>query len=162
MILNWLKQNYPHNVCGVRIASIAGKSYKAVINDSELSGDICYSYGRTKAKFLHDYCTVSKPDYYAHIPPIFKEELIYYLSFIQDKFDKVTMKCKKGIYHRKDLGVVLRLQINPIKTVDTYTYPPTEAFLLVKWFTEIQDTHKVSEELEEYIAKEMALEILEG
>lgn len=57
---------------------------------------------------------------------------------------------------------MLRLQINPIKTVDVYTYPPTEAFLLVKWFTEIQDTHKVPEELEEYIAKEMALEILEG
>lgn len=40
--------------------------------------------------------------------------------------------------------------------------PPTEVFLLVKWFIEIQDTHTVPEELEEYITKDMALEILEG
>lgn len=162
MVLNWLKQKFPDHVCGVRVASIAGKSYKAVIDDHELSGDICYSYGRTKAKFLHDYCIVNEPDYYAHIPPIFTKELIYYISFIQDKFDRLTTKCKKGVYFREDLGVVLRLQINPIGNVDALLYPPTDAFLLVKWFTEIQYTHKVPEELDEYIAKEMALEILEG
>jgi hypothetical protein len=162
MILNWLKQKFPDHFCDIRVVSIAGKSYKAVIDDRELSGDICYSYGRTKAKLLHDYCTVDEPNYYAHIPPIFKEELIYYISFIQDKFDRITTHCKKGVYFREDLGIVLRLQINPIKYEATYTYPPADAFLLVKWFTEIQDTQKVPEDLEEYITKEMALEILEG
>lgn len=160
MIPNWLRQKFPDHFCSIRIPCVDGKDYKAVIDDSGLSGDISYSYAKTRARNLRDFCMTDTIEDWNTIPPIFRNELIYYLAFIQDKFDKITTKCKKGIYFRKDLGIVLRLQINPIKT--EYTYPPTDAFLLVKWFTEIQYTQKVPEELEEYIAKEMALEILEG
>lgn len=160
MILNWLKQKFPDHFCSIRISCVDGKDYKAVIDDSGLSGDISYSYAKTRARNLKDFCMTDTIEDWNTIPSVFREELIYYLSFIQDKFDRITTKCKKGIYFRKDLGIVLRLQINPIKP--EYIYPPTDAFLLVKWFTEIQYTQKVPEELEEYIAKEMALEILEG
>ena len=160
MILNWLRQKFPDPFCSIRISYVNGKEYKAVIDDSGLSGDISYSYAKTKAKNLKDFCMTDTIEDWNTIPSVFREELIYYLAFIQDKFDKITTKCKKGIYFRKDLGIVLRLKINPIKT--EYTYPPTDAFLLVKWFTEIQYTQKVPEELEEYITKEMALEMLEG
>lgn len=160
MILNWLKQKFPDHFCSIRIPCVDGKDYKAVIDDSSLSGDISYSYAKTRARNLKDFCMTDTIEDWNTIPSVFREELIYYLSFIQNKFDRITTKCKKGIYFREDLGIVLRLQINPIKT--EYTYPPIDVFLLVKWFTEIQYTHKVPEELEEYIAKEMALEILEG
>lgn len=160
MILNWLKQKFPDHFCSIRISYVDGKDYKAVIDDSGLSGDISYSYAKTRARNLKDFCMTDTIEDWNTIPSVFREELIYYLSYIQDKFDRITTKCKKGIYFRKDLGIVLRLQINPIKT--EYIYPPTDAFLLVKWFTEIQYTQKVPEELEEYIAKEMALELLEG
>lgn len=160
MILNWLKQKFPDHFCSIRISCVDGKDYKAVIDDSGLSGDISYSYAKTRARNLKDFCMTDTIEDWNTIPSVFREELIYYLSYIQDKFDRITTKCKKGIYFRKDLGIVLRLQINPIKT--EYNYPPTDAFLLVKWFTEIQYTQKVPEELEEYIAKEMALELLEG
>ena len=160
MILNWLKQKFPNHFCSIRISCVDGKNYKAVIDDSGLSGDISYSYAKTRARNLRDFCMIDTIEDWNTIPPIFRNELIYYLSYIQDKFDRITTKCKKGIYFREDLGIVLRLQINPIKYEEVY--PPTDAFLLVKWFTEIQCTGKVPEELEEYIAEEMALEILEG
>lgn len=160
MILNWIKQKFPDHFCSIRVPVVDGKKYKAVIDNSGLSGDISYSYAKTRARNLRDFCMVDMIEDWNTIPPIFRNELIYYFSYIQDKFDRITTKCKKGIYFRKDLGIVLRLQINPIKHEEAYL--PTDAFLLVKWFTEIQCTGKVPEELEEYIAKEMALEILEG
>lgn len=160
MILNWLKQKFPDHFCSIRIPTVDGKEYKAIIDDSGLSEDISYSYAKTRARNLRDFYMVDTIEDWNTIPSIFKNELIYYLSYIQDKFDRITTKCKKGIYFRKDLGIVLRLQINLIKYEEAY--PPTDAFLLVKWFTEIQCTWKALEELEEYIAKEMALEMLEG
>jgi len=160
MILNWLKQKFPDHFCSIRILYVDGKDYKAVIDDSCLSGDISYSYAKTRAKNLRDCYMVDTIEDWNTIPSVFKEKLIYYLSYIQDKFDRITTYCKKGVYFRKDLGIVLRLQVNPIKYEEAY--PPTDAFLLIKWFTEIQCTWKAPEELEEYIAKEMALEMLEG
>lgn len=160
MILNWLKQKFLNHFCSIRVSTVDGKEYKAVIDDSGLSGDISYSYAKTRARNLRDIFMVDTIEDWNTIPSVFREELIYYLSYIQDKFDKITTKCKKGIYFREDLGIELRLLINPIKHKEAY--PSTDAFLLVKWFTEIQCTGKVPKELEEYIAKEMALEILEG
>lgn len=109
MILNWLKQKYPDHFCSIRVSTANSKEYKAIIDDSGLSGDISYSYAKTRARNTRDFYMVDTIEDWNSIPPIFRNELIYYLSYIQDKFGRITTKCEKGIYFRKDLGIELRL-----------------------------------------------------
>lgn len=163
MILNWLKQKYPNTTCVTKVVSRESVVLnKFIISNYGLVSDISLSYARTKFdhKGIGLYATYSNED--EDIPNVFKDGLVYYLSYIQNKFQYITEQCKRGSYYNKDLNVVLRLYVNPTDYKFKYLKPPTDAFLLVKWFTEIQCTWKVPEELEEYIAKEMALEILEG
>lgn len=165
MILNWLKQKYPNATCATKVVSRKSVVLnKFIISNYGLVSDISLSYARTK--YAHSgteiYVTYLDEDGKEDIPDIFKDELVYYLSYIQNKFQYITEQCERGIYYSRDLGTVLRLYLNPTDYKFKYMKPPTEAFLLVKWFIEIQDNHTVPEELIEYITKDMALDLLEG
>lgn len=164
MILNWLKQKYPRATCANKVVTREGIVLnRFIVSNYGLVSDISLSYARTK--FDHSgievYATYSDyPD--EDIPDIFKDKLVYYISYIQEKFQYITEQCERGNYYDRDLGIVIRLWVNPTEYKFKFMKPPTEVFLLIKWFIEIQDTHTVPEELEEYITKDMALEILEG
>lgn len=163
MILNWLKQKYPNTTCTTKVVireSIVLNKF--IVSNYGLVSDISLSYARTK----FDHRNVEIYAIYAgkdeDIPDIFKDELVYYLSYIQNKFQYITEQCERGNYYDRDLGIVIRLWVNPTEYKFKFIKPPTEVFLLVKWFIEIQDTYTVPEELIEYITKDMALDLLEG
>lgn len=165
MILNWLKQKFPKANCANKVVTKEGVVLnKFIVSNYGLVSDISLSYARTK--FDHSgigiYANYLDEDEKEDIPDIFKNELVYYISYIQNKFQYITEQCERGSYYDRDLGIILRLYVNPTDYKFKFMKPPTEVFLLVKWFIEIQDTYTVPEELEEYITKDMALDLLEG
>lgn len=88
-------------------------------------------------------------------------KLIPYISYIQERFARCTIKSKKGIFYNKDLDVSVRVKVNSAGT-ETSEEPPLEAFKLVKWYIEINKEQRVPKDLLEYIEQEQALELLKG
>ncbi len=163
MILNWLKQKYPNATCATKVVTREGIVLnKFIVSNYGLVSDISLSYARTKYDHSSAEIYATYADEDEDIPDIFKDELVYYISYIQNKFQYITEQCEKGSYYNRDLGIVLRLYVNPTDYKFKFIKPPTEVFLLVKWFTDIQDMHTVPEELIEYITKDIALDLLEG
>lgn len=85
--------------------------------------------------------------------------LIPYISYIQERFARCTIRSKKGIFYNKDLDISVRVKVNLAGT-GTSDEPPLEAFKLVKWFIEINTTGQVPKELMERIEQEEAIEML--
>ena len=86
-------------------------------------------------------------------------ELLPYISYIQDKYGDYTFECKQDDYYNEELDVHIRIQINS-DSLKTNNKPPLEAFKLVKWFIEINTTGQVPKELMERIEQEEAIEML--
>lgn len=163
MILNWLKQKYPNATCATKVVTREGIVLnKFIVSNYGLVSDISLSYARTKYDHSSVEIYATYPDEEYDIPDIFKDTLVYYISYIQDKFQYITEQCERDNYYNRDLGIVLRLYVNPTDYKFKFMKPPTEVFLLVKWFIEIQDMHTVPEELIEYITNDMAMDLLEG
>ena len=163
MVLDWLKKKFPDSTCRARVFEINNKfKFKVIVSTNYLSADISNSYTKT---IVDNIGNNYNPITYINnkiISPIFKKKLIYYLSYIQHKFEEITKKCNRNTYYKEDLKITIRVNVNYSIEEEKYIEPPTEAFLLVKWFAEIQDKQIVPEELEKYILEDMALEILEG
>lgn len=164
MILNWLKQKYPRATCANKVVTRENIVLnKFIVSNYGLVSDISLSYARTK--FDHSgigvYATYSDyPD--EDIPDIFKDKLVYYISYIQEKFQYITEQCERGNYYDRDLGIVIRLWVNPTEYKFKFMKPPLEAFKLVKWYIEINKEQRVPKDLLEYIEQEQALELLKG
>lgn len=88
-------------------------------------------------------------------------KLIPYISYIQERFARCTIKSKKGIFYNKDLDVYVRVKVNSAGT-ETSEEPPLEAFKLVKWYIEINKEQRVPKDLLKYIEQEQAFELLKG
>ena len=86
-------------------------------------------------------------------------ELLPYISYIQDKYGDYTFECKQDDYYNEELDVHIRIQINS-DSLKTNNKPPLEAFKLVKWFIEINTTGQVPKELMERIEQEEAIDML--
>lgn len=87
--------------------------------------------------------------------------LIPYISYIQERFARCTIRSKKGIFYNKDLDIFVRVKVNSAGT-ETSDEPPLEAFKLVKWYIEINKEQRVPKDLLKYIEQEQALELLKG
>lgn len=136
MILNWLKQKYPRATCAIK--NITRRDVilsKFIVSNYGLISDISLSYARTKYNHNDSEIYTSYSDVDDDISDIFKDELVYYISYIQNKFQYITEQCERGSYYNRDLGIVLRLCVNPADYKFKFIKPPTEVFLLVKWFT---------------------------
>ena len=89
----------------------------------------------------------------------FYGHLLPYISFIQTKFKELTEYCVVDVY-KKD-GVKLVVNVNSCSVAHS-TEPSAEAFQLVKWFNEIQDTRAIPKDLPKYIEEQEAKELLKG
>lgn len=89
----------------------------------------------------------------------FYGHLLPYISFIQTKFKELTEYCVRGVYEKD--GVKLVVDTNSY-AIAYSTEPLAEAFQLVRWFNEIQDTRAIPENLSKYIEEQEAKELLKG
>lgn len=89
--------------------------------------------------------------FYGHLFP--------YISFIQNRFKELTEYCVMDIYEKDGVKVVVNINSHSLAS---YTEVPTEAFQLVRWFNEIQDTRTIPEDLLKYIEEQEAKELLRG
>lgn len=122
----------------------------------QLETDINYSLGISilKTDDITISSTLRHTDNYKKL-----RKLIPYISYVQERFARCTIKSKKGIFYNKDLDVYVRVKVNSAGT-ETSKEPPLEAFKLVKWFIEINTTKQVPKELMECIEQEEAIEML--
>jgi hypothetical protein len=88
-------------------------------------------------------------------------KLIPYISYIQERFARCTIKSKKGIFYNKDLDVYVQVEVNSAG-IETSEEPSLETFKLVKWYIEINKEQRVPKDLLKYIEQEQALELLKG
>lgn len=126
MILNWLKQKYSRATCATKDVTKRGIIYnKFIVSNYGLVSDLSLSYARTKydRTGIEIYATYANVD--EDIPDIFKDTLVYYISYIQEKFQYITERCKKGNYYNRDLGIIIRLWVNPTESKIKYIEPPT-------------------------------------
>lgn len=124
----------------------------------QLETDINYSLGISilKTDDITICSTLRHTDNYKKL-----RKLIPYISYVQERFARCTIKSKKGIFYNKDLDVYVRVKVNSAGT-ETSKEPPLEAFKLVKWFIEINKEQRVPKDLLKYIEQEQALELLKG
>lgn len=124
----------------------------------QLETDINYSLGISILK-TDDITICSSLQHIDNYKKLCK--LIPYISYIQERFARCTIKSKKGIFYNKDLDVYIRVKVNSAGT-ETSEEPPLEAFKLVKWYIEINKEQRVPKDLLKYIEQEQALELLKG
>lgn len=89
----------------------------------------------------------------------FYSHLLPYISFIQTKFKELTKYCVVDVYKKDDVKLVVN--VNSCSVAHS-TEPSAEAFQLVRWFNEIQDTRAIPENLLKYIEEQEAKELLKG
>ena len=156
-------KNHDYVYWYMRDASRRSKIVKKVLlDDSYLKSDISISYGLNKfGKPLFSEGTKELDSYFFEKRKRIKKVLPY-LSYIQRQFVIATQDCKKGIYFNIEYQSFVYIEVNPKGRAIINKPVPDEAFMLVKAFTDIQETKTVPKYLIDYIVQQEALGLLEN
>lgn len=136
------------------------KVYKQIIADrtnklSDLVESYLYSISGTTS---YEYKHITLND----ISIATFKDILPYISFIQERFGKLTGKLPKGFYYNGKDRICVNIDLNSTDNTSVIDKLPDEVFLLVRAFKYIQSYKKAPKYLIKYIEKVLASELLEG
>ena len=88
--------------------------------------------------------------------------ILPYISFIQERFGKLTKKLPRGFYYNDKDRICVNIDLNSEDNTSVVDKLPDEVFLLVRAFKYIQSYKKAPKYLIKYIEEVLASELLEG
>lgn len=90
------------------------------------------------------------------------KDILPYISFIQERFGKLTQKLPRGFYYNGVNRICVNIDLNSSDNTSVIDKLPDEVFLLVRAFKYIQSYKKAPKYLIKYIEEVLASELLEG
>lgn len=136
------------------------KVHKQILyDDNEALSDLLESYMLTTTGSV-DYDYRKKSLYLDEIKDY--ADILPYISFIQERFGKLTKKLPKGFYYNSKDRICVNIDLNSADNTSVVDKLPDEVFLLVRVFKYIQSYKKAPKYLIKYIEEVLASELLEG